>query len=112
MNNRKRWPTKEAAKEYAIKALDEGRLGLTFCAALDFLGWDPSKRKLFDFNLYADFLCAFGENYIKEEIKNLKWELDNNQYVESNNSHSYISDLEKYLKIAQEELKYFNKKRR
>ncbi len=43
MNQRKKWATKEAAKEYVAKALKEGKTGLTFCAACDFLGWVPTE---------------------------------------------------------------------
>lgn len=33
MNNRKRWASKEEAEKYAIKALREGNVGLSYCAA-------------------------------------------------------------------------------
>ena len=108
MNNRKRWASKEEAKEFATKALQEGRTGLSFCAACDYLGWKAAEFNNDSFHdvLYADWLLSMGEEYIKEEIQNIKWEINTIYYLEGGVSRAQINELESYLQLAKEELKY------
>lgn len=51
-------------------------------ALLDFLGWNNKNNNNFGDSLYADYLIFMGEEYIKEEINDIKWELNNIEYVE------------------------------
>ena len=44
MSNRKRWATKQEAEKFATSAMEGGRTGLSFCAACDFLGWNPREK--------------------------------------------------------------------
>ena len=113
MNTRKRWATKKEAEDYAIKAFQDGNVGLSYCAACDFLGWSPTDKDTKDFGdaLYADWLISMGEEYIKEEIANIKWELDTMEYVELNKFKPSIRNLERYLKIAKNELRYLRRRR-
>ena len=114
MNNRKRWSSKEEAEKYAIKALREGNVGLSYCAACDYLGCNPDNKKINNFlnSLYGDWLISMGEDYIKEEIASIKWELDNMEYVEFYKFKPSIENLDIYLQIAKDELKSLKKWRR
>ena len=108
MNNRKRWNNKEEAVRYAHKALDEGNRGLSFCAACDYLGFIVNR----DFHdvLYADWLLSRGISYIKEEISDIEWELNNTEYVEAYKYQPSTDHLEDYLKIAKDELRYLTRR--
>ena len=108
MNNRKKWANKEEAKHYAIKASRDGNRGLTFCAACDYVGWTPdyNNDSRAELALYADWLLSGGISFIKEEINDIKWELDLLDYVESPSNKAYYDSLESYLKVAKEELAY------
>jgi hypothetical protein len=44
MSNRKRWATKQEAEKFIADALEGGRTGLSFCAACDFLGYNPREK--------------------------------------------------------------------
>ena len=44
-NSRQKWATKEEAKSYALKAEKSKNMGLTYCAACDYLGWDVAARR-------------------------------------------------------------------
>ncbi len=108
MNDRKRWASKEEAEQYAIKAFNEGRTGLSFWAACDYLGWTAEKFKhikLFQDSLYADWLISMGTKYIKEEIQNIKWEINNILFFENHRSKEPLKELEENLQIAKDELK-------
>ena len=51
MNKRIRWASKEEAKQYALSAESKGNMGLSYCAACDFLGWNvAARRKLLEEN--------------------------------------------------------------
>lgn len=108
MSNKKKWANKEEARSYAIKASRDGNRGLTFCAACDYIGWAPDYKNASsaELALYADWLLSRGISYIKEEINNIKWELDLIDYVESPTNKAYHDSLESYLKVAKEELAY------
>ena len=61
--SRKRWASEEEAREFAVKAFHEGKTGLSFWAACDYIGWTPErvhKLKLFFELLYGDFLICAG----------------------------------------------------
>ena len=45
MNTRKRWENKAVASAYATQAVKEGHTGLGYCAACDYLGWNPVEKK-------------------------------------------------------------------
>lgn len=45
MNQRKRWATKKEAREYVLKAEKSNNMGLTYCAACDYLNWDVASRR-------------------------------------------------------------------
>lgn len=113
MDKRKRWTTKEEARRYASKAFNEGRRGLSFWAACDYIGWTPTEvhnTKLFQGSIYADYLISEGKEYIEEEISSIKWEINTIQYSEDKNINASIKDLEDDLAIAQDELKYLNRR--
>ena len=45
LNQRKRWADKAEAKTYALQAERTGKMGLSYCAACDFLGWNVQARR-------------------------------------------------------------------
>ena len=45
MNQRKKWATREAAKAHIFQAERRGNMGLSYCAACDFLGWNVQARR-------------------------------------------------------------------
>ena len=113
MSNRKRWASKEEARQYAIKAFHERRMGLSFWAACDYIGWSPKEvrdSKNFQDSLYADYLISMGKRFIKEEISDIKWEINNIQYVDNHSAGFTMEELESFLKTAQGELNYLNKR--
>lgn len=110
VNSRKRWASKEEARNFAFKAFHEGRTGLSFWAACDYIGWTPKKVrsfKLFFESLYGDFLSCEGKKGIEEEISALEWEINNIQYVESHHIKASIKEAEEYLKVAKDELRFY-----
>ena len=44
-NNKNRWASKEEAYLFAKKAEKEGKLGMSYLACCDYLGWDVSLRR-------------------------------------------------------------------
>ena len=113
MSKRKRWASKEEAEAYVHKALQENNLGLSFWAACDYIGWTRkiiTNIRNFQQALYADWLISRGIRYIKEEINNIKWELNTIRYLESRQTKaSTIKDLEDDLQVAKDELDYLQK---
>ena len=116
MSKRKRWASKEEAEAYVHKALQENNLGLSFWAACDYIGWTRkiiTNIRNFQQALYADWLISRGIRYIKEEINNIKWELNTIRYLESRQTKaSTIKDLEDDLQVARSELDYLQKRKK
>ena len=45
MSDRKRWANKEEAYAFAKEAEKSGKLGMSYAAACDYLGWDVAIRR-------------------------------------------------------------------
>ncbi len=111
MAENKRWKTKEEAQEYISKAIQENNLGLSYCAACDFLGAEPvprSKRsKRFLLGVYEDSFNLFSDKDLKDLISELEDSILTAEYVENHKfkdlDETYLS-AEDILKIAKHEL--------
>ena len=114
MCENKRWASREEAEKYAYKAFREGRTGLPFWAACDFLAWTAEKfnniKRFWD-SLYADWLISMGTEYIEEEIQNIKWEINTILFLENRNTKDSLKELEEKLQVAKSELKYIKSRK-
>ena len=79
MENKKRWSSKEEAKEYALNCFNKGVMGLSFCAAIDYVGdkvlKDIKNISMVRQSIYADSLLSRGLKDTFKEIDDLKYEL-------------------------------------
>lgn len=105
MNTRKRWATKEEARNYVSKCFDENHFGLKYCAACDFLGIDAAKyrenNKSFQLGLWEDYLISMPRYEAEKIIQSIKDEALDDEYANGsksqNTNHGELT-AEEYLK--------------
>ena len=112
MNDNKRWKTKEEAKEYISNACKNHNFGLSYCAACDFLGIDPSEdrknTKDFYLSLVSDCLMSWSKEDLRDLIDELQYEMFAREYVDSNKFKDPEGDLayaKEIIEIAKQELR-------
>lgn len=107
---KKRWTNKEEAKEYISSCIREGNLGLSFCAACDFVGEKPTtedKIKQFMLSIIADVFISWRTKDLIDHINLLEYAILSAEYVENyeyKDPDDYIVSKEEILKLAKEEL--------
>ena len=112
MSDNRRWKTKEEAEEFVSNAIKNHNYGLSYCAACDFLGIDPSKdnesAKQFHLSLVADCMMSWSNEQLKDLISELKDEMLTAEYVDSHKCKDPDDDLasaKEIIEIAKQELR-------
>ena len=112
MGKRIRWNNKEEARRYAFKCINEGRTGLSFCAALDYVGEDLLKQiksiLLFRESIYADSLYSRGLKEVYEDITIFECEL----FYDTFKSAFDYDECLSWLQVAKDTAKEIKRRKR